>query len=358
MEIKLKACRKAIILITLSTLCSTAFSHEVAKEDPCNKESFGSPFPKLQNCRTYNIVAYGELLDWRFASPNVTYGRDGIANSFTGTPIIHTGKSYYPKFNYDAGYRTGLIVKFGPGKVFDVEGQYASYQTSPQGHASLAHFSGPFIPLNWFAGSTTTNTFQFGRSKLNLHFQWMEVRGGYTFVVNPHLGLRPYLAVAGILVDGGLHTKYRFTNAGGTTQTSNTHAKTSSWSVGPKIGLDVNVHFTPNFGIFYNINFSQQASVVKMKTREVVRTPSTGSVFVAQKGRVVEKGNFPLIPMEMGPTYDTWFCDYKYHVQARATYALGNLAVGTNLSFLNNNNQDPLMLSEFRGVNVRFTVEF
>lgn len=346
-----------ILFVTLSITTSISFSEPSSNESQTKNVS-AQALPKLNNGRNYNIFVFGDLIYWRMSSPNLVYGRDGVSNTFSGNQITTAGKSYYPDYNYYPGFRAGIGTKFGPGKAFDLVALYTQINPTPSSNTSPNQFSGLFIPLNWFSGSTTTNTFTFGSLGLNLNLQLLELQSGYAFPINEWLGLRPYIALTSYLINGDITAKYSFTNGSGIQQLAKTQGNCHSWSVGPKVGLDVFGHFTKNWGLFTNVAFTQQTSNVKMTTQEFITTPSTHTVFLAQNGRVSENNNFALIGLEIGPTWDNWFNNNRYHLQIRATYSANNLVVGTNFSFLNSNNQDLLVTSAFRGFNLRTLFEF
>lgn len=332
-------------------------SAEANQQDDSNNK----PWPKIQNDRSYNIFTFAEFMYWRISSPHLSYGRDGVNTTLTGSPITKAGTSYYPDFDYNPGFRVGLGAKFGPKKAFDCVGLYGWLYSDPKDSASTSQFSGNFVPLNWFAGPTT-NTFTFGSLALGIHFNWVEVQSGYTFSPNRYLSLRPYFALTSYIIDGDLDAEYHYIDAAsGNLNISKTHGDCESWSIGPKVGLDFIIHATKNFGIFTNINITQQINTVHMKTKEEVNGVINGvyyNSFVAQKGKLKQEVNISYIGMEIGPTWDMWFSKDRYHLQLRATYAGANLIGGNNLSFLTSTNQDITMNTDFRGLNVRATFEF
>lgn len=323
------------------------------------------PFPKIVNCRDYNVLTVGEFLYWRFSSPNLVFGRSGVGVKGAAESAVTRGTSYLPDFDYKPGFRVGLGLKFGPSKAFDLIGYYTWYYTNPSKSLSGDQISSSFIPNNFFnSGTVATNTYSFAHFGMNLHLSYAEIQSGYNFSINRYLALRPYIALTAIFVDSDLDTRYHFISAAtapvnpSTFEVGTTHGDCDSWSIGPKTGLDFVVHVNRNWGIYSNVNITQQISHIKMKVVETEDVPSLGTSFVIQKGHLTENRNIALFGLEIGPTFDYWFCDYTYHVYVRATYGASNLNNGANLSFLNNNNLDLVEQAEIRGLNVRALFEF
>lgn len=315
------------------------------------------PFPKIQNCRDYNLWGVGEFIYWRFSAPNLAYARSGAGN----VAVTGTGTSFLPDFDYDPGFRVGMGIKFGPNKAFDIVAYYTWLHSHPKGSVSGSPITNSFVPNNWLNSATlATNLYTLASLDLNLHFNYAEVQSGYSFGINRYFGLRPYVALTSYIFDGDLHAHYEFTTPGAAPafHINKTHGDCDSWSIGPKVGIDFVYHVTENWGLFTNFNITQQITHIEMTSIETDQVPATGANLVIQNGRLEMNRNIGLFGLEIGPTWDEWFCDYTYHVYVRATYGASNLANGANLSFLNNSNLDIGVNGEFRGLNVRALFEF
>jgi len=345
--------------IAFILLTATLFADEIRTPE--------ETWPKLKNDNSYNLFVSGDFIDWRYSSPNLAYGRDGVGitnGSPHEIPVTRSGTSFYPDFDYDPGFKVGLGIKFGPQKAFDIVGSYTWLHSEPEGHAE--NFSASFMPINYLTSNTTaSNIYSFASLGLNLHFNWIELQSGYTFTPNKYLSLRPYFSLQAIVLRGDLQARYEFTTsvlAGGvpegTFEVSKTYGHCSSWSIGPRMGLDFIVHATKNLGIYSNVGWTQQATSLHMSTKEIQEQPANGSHFVIQKGELNTNHNVGIFNLELGPTWDQWFACEKYRLQLRATWFVGTLPTGANLSFLNNNNTDIVVGSEFRGYNIRATFEF
>jgi hypothetical protein len=317
------------------------------------------PFPTIQNCRNENIFESGEFLYWRFSSPNLIYGRSGVGVKGAVESAVTSGTALLPEFDYDPGFRLGLGTRFGPSKLFDLVGYYTWLYSVPLGTISGNQISHSFQPNNFFnSGTAATNVYSLASLALHLHLHIAEVQSGYTFPINRNFTLRPYIALTSYIIAGDLKARYEFTTPTNAFEISKTHGECASWSIGPKTGLDVIYHIKGRFGIFSNVNLSQQISHINMQTEETEEVPATGVKFVIQKGHLTENRNITLFGLEIGPTWDEWFCNYKYHVYFRATFQANNLNAGANLSFLNNQNIDLAMQSEYHGLNVSGMFEF
>jgi len=180
---------------------------------------------------------------------------------------------------------------------------------------------------------------------------------GYTFGVTRYLSLRPYIGIASIVIDGGLHVDYEFTIPSGLHEIAKTHGESFSWSVGPKLGLDFTAHATSNIGLYCGVNFTQQSAQISMKTEQTSEHPADGTVVVLQKGHLSQTRSVPLFGFEIGPVWDQWFCNQRYHIQLRPVWQSSTLG-GGNLSFLNSNNIDIGVGAELRGINIRALFEF
>ncbi len=342
---------KKLALSSIVLLSGVAFANEPCCIPP------EKPFPKIQNCRDYNIFGIGEFIYWRFSAPNLAYARSGANNTVA---ITAPGTTFLPDFDYDPGFRVGMGIKFGPNKAFDIVGYYTWLHSNPKGSVSGSPIGNGFVPNNWLNSATlATNSYTFAGVDLKLHFNYVEVQSGYGFAINRYFALRPYIALTSYIIDGDLDAHYEFTTPGAAVfHIGKTHADCDTWSIGPKTGIDFVYHVTENWGIFSNFNITQQITNDKLSLIETDQVPATGANIVIQNGRLEQNRNIGLFGLEIGPTWDEWFCDYTYHVYVRATYGASTLTGGANLSFLNNSDLDIGVNGEFRGLNVRALFEF
>jgi hypothetical protein len=320
------------------------------------------PFPKIQNGRSYNVVTFADFLYWRYESPNLVYGRTGVGvRGPVETPVDEDGTSFLPTFDYDPGFRVGLGVKFGASKAFDLVGVYSWLHSHPKGSVSGDPIAN-FLPNNWLNSATfATNAYSFAGLNLNAAFHSFEVQSGYSFPINPYFALRPYFAMTGFVIEGDLRVRYDFTTpagAGSIFEIAKSHGTCDSWSIGPKAGIDFVYHMTQNWGIYSNFNITQQIAHIELETVQTIEQPANGVNFAIQRGSLTENRNIGLFGLEIGPTFDAWFDDYRYHVYLRATYGASNLNNGAHLTFLNFNNIDVAEQGDFRGLNVRALLEF
>lgn len=349
------------LLLLIAASASAAFDRRDCKPTPCPPEK---TWPKLKNCRDSNIFGFGEYIYWRYSSPNLAFGRDGVgltnAVPVVEVPVHKPGQAYYPDFHYNSGFKAGIGSHFGEKKAWDIVAIYTWLYSNPS--RTVTGFNTSFEPLNFMtSASLAENTYSLASMRMNLHFQWGELQSGYTFSPNRFLSLRPYIALQAIVVEGDLFAQYNYTTpaaAGGISEINKTHGHCSSWSIGPRVGLDYIVHMCDTWGIYSNVSWTQQATSLHMKTKEVEELPASGTSFIIQNGRLTAHHNVGIFSLELGPTVDMWFSNDAYRLQIRGTWSVGTLPTGANLSFLNNNNQDIVVGSEFRGFNVRATLEF
>ncbi len=341
--------KKALLLFGLS------FSALLGDDGCCPPP----PRPKVENCRSFNSVSFVEYLYWKYTTPALVFGRDGIGLTngvLSEVNVAGTGRSFSPKFKYDSGYRLGFAFSFGEQKAFDIVARYTWFYTNP--HRTVTQFSTSFLPLNWLdAFSLSTPTYSLAKLSMHLHYHFPEMQFGYTFKVNRYLALRPYIALSSIMIDGDLRTKYELTTTGGVFEISNMHGESFSWSIGPKLGLDFTARPWDSFAVYCGFNITQQASQISMKANQTLSRPALGDVIHIQKGELSQVRSVGLFGLEIGPVWDEWFADNQYHLQLRAVWQLSTLG-GGNLSFLNNNNVDVPVGAELRGFNVRALFEF
>lgn len=305
---------------------------------------------------------YGEFLYWKYTSPALQFGRDGVGLTNAApqieVPVTGTGRSFEPEYQYKPGFRVGLAFTFGPSRAFDCNMKYTWYYTNP--HRSVSDFKTSFLPLNWLtATSVTAPTYHSASFAMGLHYHYPEVQLGYTFKVNPYLTLRPFMALSSVIIDSEIDVVYNYTTtpaAGSVSESAHTRGECSSWSIGPKIGLDFIARPVKYFSFYCGINLTQLASQITMETEETQSRPALGTSFVIQKGKVSQIRSIPLFGFEIGPVWDHWF-DNGYHFQLRPVWQLSTLG-GGQISFLNNNNVPVTVAAEFRGLNVRALFEF
>jgi hypothetical protein len=348
-------------------LATSLFANNPADHRRCVKPI---PWPKVTNESNYNITSFGEFIEWRYSAPNLFYGRDGVgltnASPAAEAIVDDPGTSYYPNFQYDPGFKLGVGVQFGPKKMFDLIANYTWLYSVSQGSVSGQNISASFLPLNFLTSSTlASNRYSFASMGLNVHFNWLELQAGYTLRPVKYLIFRPYMSLQGTIIEGALRVRYEYTltatsggASSGTFEIAKTTGHSSAWSIGPRLGLDFTIQATPNFAIYYNASWTQQASHIQINTKQTQTRPASNVDFVIQKGALVADRNVGIYSLELGPVWDIWFADNKYHLQLRATWTATNMAAGALISFLNNNNADIILASELRGVNVRATFEF
>lgn len=345
---------KKILLSTIILLNGAAFAVDPSMQCCIPYEK---PFPAIQNCRDYNLMGFGEFIYWRFSAPTFAYARSGVDDA----GVTETGTAFLPNFKYNPGFRVGVEIKYGAKKAFDLVAQYTWLYSNPHSSISGSPIGNAFTPDNFLNSPTLdTNTYTFASLKLNLHFNYAEIQSGYSFPINRYFALRPFIALTSYIFEGDLRAQYEFTStpAPDTFEIAKTHGKFNSWSIGPKTGLDVIYHITENWGIFSNFNITQQITNITAKSIQITETPATGESIIVQNGRLQQLRNIGLFGLEIGPTWDEWFCCDKYHVYVRATYGASTLTAGANLSFLNSSNLDLGVNGEFRGLNVRGLFEF
>jgi hypothetical protein len=317
------------------------------------------PRSKVENCRSYNIALFGEYLFWKFTSPFLPFGRDGVGLTNAASPteieVSNSGTSYSPDYQYDSGFRLGIGVLFGEKKAFDLALRYTWFYTNPE---RTVEPTSPFVALNWMvAPSLTSPVFSRASSQLNLHYNCPEIQFGYTFRVNNYLALRPYIALTSIIIDGELHINYQYTATTGVFEIDDLRDESFSWAIGPKMGLDFTARPWDHFSVYCGFNITQQAAHIEMQSRQTATRPILGTQINTQLGQLTQVRSVPLFGFELGPVWDQWFANNQYHTQLRVVWQLSTLG-GGNLSFLNNNNVDIPIGAELRGVNVRALFEF
>lgn len=311
---------------------------------------------------SYDLFGTAEFIYWRFSSPFLFYGRDGIGLTNSPIPqeipVTKKGTSFFPHFNYRPGFKAGLGIQFGCEKAFDLYARYIWIYSEARGSVSQEDISASFLPLDWLSSnSLESSTYHTAGMGVGAHSQWIELQSGYTFDINRYLTLRPYIALTSIIVNGGIFVNYFFTPPNGVPEIARTHGECDSWSICPKVGLDVTFHATDHFGIYCNGNILHQTAQINMHTKQRNERPTTGEKFVIQRGELSQKRCGSLVGLEIGPTWDQWFgCDC-YHLQVRATWQTMTLSDG-NLAFLGSNNVAIPVGAEFRGFNIRILFEF
>ena len=365
---------KRAYLVCCLAMAVTAFGNQPSLYAPPNTQNKAAipieTWPKIKNERSYDLFSFLEFMEWRYSSPSLVYGRDGVglsnASPAQEIAVANTGTSYFPNFEYTPGFKVGIGSQFGPGKIFDLVVSYTWLYTAPQGSVSGDQISASFLPINYLNSSTSTsNNYSLASLGLNLHFNWIELQSGYTFDPSRYITIRPYISLQSLIIEGDLRARYEFTltatsggASSGTFEVAKTNQHCSSWSIGPRLGIDLTLHATDNFGIYYNGSWTQQATSIHMTTQQTQERPATATKFTIQKGDVNAIHNVGIYSLELGPTWDQWFSNQKYHLQFRATWNVTTLGTGANLSFLNNNNTDILLTSELRGWNIRAMFDF
>ncbi|MES2272986.1 MAG: Lpg1974 family pore-forming outer membrane protein [Chlamydiota bacterium] len=336
---------------------SIAFGAEQAPTPPDK-----NPRPTLQNFRDFNTFTSLDFTYWKFTAPRLAFGRDGVGVTNTPVPqeiaIGAPGTVFLPNYKYTPGYRVGLGFRFGTDKAYDLTARYIWFYTNPKRDLSQDHFSGPFLPVNWLASANlNSSTYRRANVSFQLHYHLSEVQSGYTFGVSRFLSLRPYMALTNYILDATYHLRYEFTDPMDVFEIAIKETASFAWSLGPKIGLDFSWLPTKYFGIYCNVSWTHQAVQLSMHTKQTNWRPGFGEPLVIQRGKSSQLRSASGTGLEIGPTWDQWFAQDRYHLQWRVTWQTSTLPE-TYVSLLNSNNTDLGLGIELRGVNFRALFEF
>jgi hypothetical protein len=227
--------------------------------------------PQQLPSKDFTTFIYTTFLYWKYTTPNLVFGRDGVgltnAIPENEVAVTKTGRSFLPHFHYNPGYQVGGGFRFGAKRVFDLTSLYTWMFAHPKRVVEADEISPSFLPINWLtSNSLESASYQRASLEMRANCHYPEVQFGYNFIINSHLNLRPYTALASIIVAGDLKTHYQFTPPGGIKAAARRHGKSFAWSLGPKLGLDFVVLPWKDWGLFSNVNFTHQAVQLKMKT--------------------------------------------------------------------------------------------
>ena len=202
------------------------------------------------NSFTDNISGRVDFLWWRANEEGLELGTEEYVNTFTGsgTPVRNTvtnvSHTKRPKFKYDPGFRIGLINHCAC-DCYDVALNWTHFHTKAHvtGHTDTEEFTTFFSDWERFVNANPTTSE--GRYTLNLDLLDLEMGRKYyvsnCFVLRPHVGLR------GTRID----QNYRVESSSTTTDpaivpftafTSSVKSRSDFLAIGPRLGLDIEVH--------------------------------------------------------------------------------------------------------------------
>jgi hypothetical protein len=195
-----------------------------------------------------------DFLWWRANAEGLQLGTEETVSTFTTstdhTTVLNTSRTKKPNFKYDAGFRIGLINHCAC-DCYDVALKWTHFHTK-------AHVRG-FTPtaLNTAADTTTfysdwerivgaNATEAEGRYTLNLDLIDLEL--GRKFYVSNCFVLRPSFGLRGVRIYQNYHVESS-SSTGSTPDTvaltdftSVVKARSDQLAIGPRLGLDIEVH--------------------------------------------------------------------------------------------------------------------
>ncbi|HEV8052619.1 MAG TPA: Lpg1974 family pore-forming outer membrane protein [Parachlamydiaceae bacterium] len=185
-----------------------------------------------------------DFLWWRACEDGLELGREDFVDSFTsGSPptdsVTNRSHSKKPNFKYDPGFRIGF-ANYGACDCWDFAVNWTHYNTKAKVNGASDEENGMFFVSDWERVVDANPTRANGR--YSLHLDLVDVEFGRKFYVSSCFVLRPEFG----LRFARIHQHYRIaseSNVESSSDLSNfssdVKARSNFVSVGPRVGLDI-----------------------------------------------------------------------------------------------------------------------
>lgn len=330
-----------------------------------NTEPKANPILAPRQAQSFTFDLSGEFLYWKLESFSLDYIRTGVGVATTaGTPEIPvngTGKPYSPNFKYQPGFRVAAAVYFGPMTAYDITTRYTRYYSNASGHFLSSKDRVADATAITFLVEDGSGRIQMHSASLNAktHLNFIDAVGGYTLDVTKHLFFRPFAGLSGQINSLDLRARYAFLQTVGITgEEIHIHkSHTSSWGIGPIVGLDGTWNMSRNWSIFGTFNFRTPwvRSNIRDKQKEIRIT--RGDEFYIVQGKLTVDHVAFSYDFLIGPQWDVWFFNDNCHLTLRAAWEWFIMSAA-NTVYLNAANADNTLTLEIQGLTVSAAFEF
>lgn len=223
---------------------------------------------------------YADFIYWEARQANIDYAVSGV-----GDNIAAQGQVYYPKFDYQPGFKAGMAVDMGHDN-WDLDANYTWLNTcGGKTSASTSYdnpilaptrtlFTADIIPLEEYVLTEADGDWKFVYNLANINL-------GRNYYISEYLTLRPFFGISGAWNHQNQAIHYTYTVEDPLHFIAQ-HYKQSYWGVGFETGLNTAWCFDENWSIYGDFNVMNLWSKYEVKENEIYYLFDDGDVDYAE----------------------------------------------------------------------------
>lgn len=234
-------------------------------EAPCLGWAYNPPaYSRCANCDTNcnnsfwdSLTGRVDFLWWRASEEGIQLGTEEYVDTFTNdtsplrATVVNRSHVKHPNFKYDPGFRLGLTNACAC-DCYDIAFNWTHYHTKAKTHGETDTDEGVLFFSDWerLIGPNP----QAARARYSLTLDLLDLELGRKFYVSNCFVLRPNIGLRGVRIDQNYRVESESSIAPATTVFEDYSATVKSHSdflaIGPRVGLDVEVHLGCGLAIF------------------------------------------------------------------------------------------------------------
>lgn len=275
-------------------------------EAPCLGWAYNPPaYARCANCDTNccnnsfwdSLSARVDFLWWRANEEGIQLGTEEAFEVFSNDPtplrttVINKSHVKHPNFKYDPGFRLGLINACAC-DCYDIAFNWTHFHTKAKAHGETdpdnTTTSGVLFFSDW-ERLIGPNPFA-ARARYTLNLDLLDLELGRKFYVSNCFVLRPSIGLRGVRIDQNYRVESVSNLATATDPffdfTSEVKSRSDFLAIGPRVGVDVEVHLGCGLAIFGqaagSIVFGKFDNHSKELFRDFATNPSTTTAIVSE----------------------------------------------------------------------------
>lgn len=316
--------------------------------------------PRYDKCYTLDFT--GEFLYWYWSSSALDYmvTGQGIPNGevqVVNVPV--PGRSFFPDYHFDPGFRIGAMVHFGNDNLgYDLGVKYTCFYPEAKGEFDRSKdLRIRAVGTNWVQeASGGADIVHQASLDAAVQYNLFECLAGYTFALHENLFLRPFAGLAGNYIRAKLKVFYDFTDSVRGDEIAFHRSRYSGWGIGPEVGVESTWSATRNWSFFFSGQIALPLIRQKIQGHQTLSGAAVGELNTLRSK--VEATRVAISQQCMaGPRWDYWFGNNRYHVKLQAAGEFTFLSAA-HAGFINSTANESGLGGEMVGISASAELEF
>ncbi len=259
---------------------------------------------------------------------------EGMAYAWTGLGDdignVAQGSVKQPSWNFEPGFQVGLGLSLDH-DGWDLFAEYTWLQSKRNDSVDFNNTLAPLWDINAqiypYASNVGNgdNSIRTANSRWDLSYNVIDLSLGRNYFISQYLTLRPFFGFRGAWINQTWRVEYTLPdNVQAVDATRATMRNNQDyWGFGMLTGLDTGWHFTKEFSIYGDFDLALLWSNFQTTRRDADSSliaesaPEQVNVNTVNDFHTVK----PVMSLEMGLRYETWFSDDDYHFLIQAGWS-------------------------------------